>query len=199
MESKHQERVREFMRLAGQDAPDSPVEPTEKVAELRSELLSEETKETITDGYGCEFYDARTGEVIPRDAIKVRAKKEDGEWRGPDLLAIMDGHADVSVVNVGGLIACGIMDEPLLKEVDDNNLKKFKHSCPECTSYSSRDAGDEAPDGPEPPEAWRKCRGCGHVYRSGYKRADGKWVKPADHKGPDISRVLKTMERRNAD
>ena len=43
----------------------------------------------------------------------------------PNLVAIADGCADLSVVTIGTLVACGIPDRDLLWEVDVNNLKKF--------------------------------------------------------------------------
>ena len=41
------------------------------------------------------------------------------------MVKIVDGCADVSVVNIGCLLACGIADVPILEEVDQNNLSKF--------------------------------------------------------------------------
>jgi predicted HAD superfamily Cof-like phosphohydrolase len=45
----------------------------------------------------------------------------------PDLVEIADGCADISVVTIGTLVACGIPDKGLLELVDDNNLNKFKY------------------------------------------------------------------------
>lgn len=43
----------------------------------------------------------------------------------PDLIEIADGCADIMVVTVGTLSACGISDAMLQAEVDSNNLLKF--------------------------------------------------------------------------
>ena len=43
----------------------------------------------------------------------------------PDLVEIADGCADISVVTIGTLIACGIKDKKLIEVVDQNNLDKF--------------------------------------------------------------------------
>ena len=42
-----------------------------------------------------------------------------------DLEGVVDGCADISVVTVGTLIAFGVDDEPVLREVDEANLRKF--------------------------------------------------------------------------
>ena len=46
-------------------------------------------------------------------------------YRDPNLVEIADGCADLSVVTIGTLSACGIADEMLLGVVDANNLAKF--------------------------------------------------------------------------
>jgi predicted HAD superfamily Cof-like phosphohydrolase len=51
------------------------------------------------------------------------------------MIEVADGCADVSVVTIGTLSACGIADKPLLKEVDESNLRKFG------PGYSKREDG----------------------------------------------------------
>ena len=42
-----------------------------------------------------------------------------------NLEGVVDGCADISVVTIGTLIAFGVEDEPVLKAVDEANLRKF--------------------------------------------------------------------------
>lgn len=109
--SPHYERVREFMRLAKQGTPDRIGLPDEATCLLRSRLIYEEAMETI-HALGCSI--SPRGEIVtdPRNSR-------------PDLIGIVDGCADVSVVTIGTLIACGVPDGALLEMVDVNNLAKF--------------------------------------------------------------------------
>ncbi len=108
----HYDRIVEFMKLAKQDVPAGPpFIPAEKVRLLRAVLINEEAKETIR-GLGC-YVVPGTGEV----ALSLTEE--------PDLTEIVDGCADISVVTMGTLIACGVPDVALLEMVDANNLAKF--------------------------------------------------------------------------
>jgi predicted HAD superfamily Cof-like phosphohydrolase len=108
--SPHYERVREFMRMAKQGTPDRIGLPDEATRLLRARLIHEEATETI-HALGCSVNPA--GNVM----FDYRYK--------PDLIGIVDGCADVSVVTIGTLIACGVPDGALLQMVDVNNLAKF--------------------------------------------------------------------------
>lgn len=133
--SEHQQMIDQFMRLAGQTLPTQPTEPSDDVKKLRATLIAEEAKESIEAlGFACDI-------KIDYDHVGFF-----------DLIAVADGCADLSVVTIGTLSACGIADVELLAEVDASNLRKF--------------AGN------------------------GYRREDGKWVKPTDWQPPDIARVL---------
>jgi len=136
----HQARVAEFMRLAGQELPQLPGLPSLGIRKLRAKLILEEALETLKGlGY----------EPVKKPWSQDWDVQEAYE---PDLVEIVDGCADISVVTTGTLLACGVGDEDLLKLVDENNLAKF---------------------GP-----------------GGYRREDGKWMKPAEHKAPDIAGLL---------
>lgn len=139
-QSTHQRRVEEFMKLVGQDLPAKPVIPSLEVRRLRATLILEEALETIK---GLGFSVSQPHDCAP---LKIQ---EDGE---PDLIEIVDGCADISVVTIGTLSSCGVADAAVLAEVDINNIAKF---------------------GP-----------------GGYRREDGKWVKPPGHKPPDIAGIL---------
>lgn len=114
--SPHQQRIEQFMVLADQAIPPSPLMPSEEVRLLRAKLIFEEAMETIA-ALGVTVQLAR----LPVDNADC-AFTADGV---PDLYAIADGCADLSVVAIGTLSACGIADEALLAEVDESNLRKF--------------------------------------------------------------------------
>lgn len=116
----HQKRVREFMELAKQELPPRPTIPNDDVLHLRLMLLWEELLE-LTEEAG---FTAVAGGMFGNggQVVKDVLFEKTGE---PDLVGMADGCADLSVVNVGTLLALGIADDPLLREVDHNNLAKF--------------------------------------------------------------------------
>jgi predicted HAD superfamily Cof-like phosphohydrolase len=180
------------MVKAGQEVPDEPVIPDGKTRVLRAKLILEEAFETVKAlGVKVRFSPDQGGSMWSDHWCEVDdlSRMSFSATDDADLEGIADGCADVIVVTTGTLIACGIKDEELQEEVDENNLRKFKHSCPECNSASSKEANDTGEPG-VPAEAWRRCRGCGHTYRSGFRREDGKWVKPEGFKGPDVKGVI---------
>ena len=140
---KHQKRVEAFMVEAGQEILPVPAVPCFEVRILRAKLHLEECIETI-NALG---FDVLVGaEIVTKDTPII-------ETRAPDLIEIVDGCADVSVISMGTLSACGVNAGPVLKVVDESNLAKF---------------------GP-----------------GGHLRPDGKWMKPAGWKAPDILGVLR--------
>jgi predicted HAD superfamily Cof-like phosphohydrolase len=106
--TQHQLRINEFMRLAGQELPDKPCVPSFEVRKLRARLILEEALETIH---------ALGFQVL--DGMHIAPSGE------PNLIEIIDGCCDVSVVTIGTLSACGIPDGVFLNEVDQSNLRKF--------------------------------------------------------------------------
>lgn len=135
MKSDHQKRVEMFMKLALQDVPAKPIMPSVEVRRLRAALILEESLETI-QGLG----------------FKVEKSGKDGELvlvesGKPDMLEIVDGCGDVSVVTIGTLSAMGVSDKPVLEAIDMNNLAKFGPG-------SFRDAGGKwiKPAGHQPPD-----------------------------------------------
>jgi predicted HAD superfamily Cof-like phosphohydrolase len=123
-QTDHQVRVEKFMELAGQNLPDKPTVPDLETRKLRARLMLEECLETIFDGLALEI---DLCGIICDDAKYTMSlvKFHEKEGKEPDLVAIADGCADISVVTTGTLSACGIADEELLEEVDKNNLAKF--------------------------------------------------------------------------
>jgi len=56
--SIHYNRIKEFMKLAGQDTPKKPIEPSSEIRKLRAKLILEEALETIS-ALGFEVYPDR--------------------------------------------------------------------------------------------------------------------------------------------
>lgn len=117
MKTPHQKRVEQFMKLAKQNVPEKPTLPSDEVCRLRASLILEEALETI-DALGCEVIAERTFQVSKANVAVVNVKQA-------NLEEICDGCADISVVTVGTLSACGVDDKGLLELVDKNNLDKF--------------------------------------------------------------------------
>lgn len=117
MKTEHQERVEKFMQLAKQDVPTVPTIPSDEVLRLRANLILEEAMETI-HALGCEILVEGTFHLDKGNAKIVSVREA-------SLEDIADGCADVSVVTIGTLSACGIADKGLLELVDQNNLEKF--------------------------------------------------------------------------
>lgn len=115
MKTIHQARVAKFMQLAGQELPTSPMIPDANTRLLRARLILEEAFETVR----------ALGFQPMVERYKIDADTVELDPIPPDLIQIADGCADISVVTVGTLLACGIQDEPLLAAVDRSNLEKF--------------------------------------------------------------------------
>jgi len=127
MKTEHQLRVEEFMRLAGQQVPTRPLLASPEVRRLRAGLILEEALETI-EALGFEVLmkptdgEADSGPDALNHGELVVSEKQ---VREPDLVEIVDGCADISVVTTGTLCALGVSDKMILAEVDANNLQKF--------------------------------------------------------------------------
>lgn len=99
--------VDEFMRLAKQEIPEKPIEPSEEVRLLRAKLIYEEALETI-------------------NALGVSIINNEFKITGPfDMVEVVDGCCDLKVVTTGTLTAIGVDDIDVQLEVDKNNLDKF--------------------------------------------------------------------------
>lgn len=149
--SQHQQNVDKFMRLAKQVVPISPTIPPPEIRMLRARLIMEEAIETVA-GLGVDM----TFKSSPEPACFADIEFEDNG--NPDLIEIVDGCADISVVTTGTLSACGVADCSVLETVDENNLMKF------------------GPGGYEDP-------------------VTKKWIKPPNHKKPNIGWLLDQQAR----
>jgi predicted HAD superfamily Cof-like phosphohydrolase len=118
--SEHQKRIDRFMTLAGQNLPLLPTIPSLEIRKLRASLILEEALETIEAlGIAIEL------KVNSKSTYLQHGDVEFAESKPFNMIQVADGCADVSVVNIGTLSACGIPDLPLLKLIDENNLAKF--------------------------------------------------------------------------
>lgn len=139
MRTAHQQRVDEFMRLAGQELPTAPTEPNEAVRLLRARLILEEALEAVA-GLGVRISDGYCGNGIHIGRI-------DFEINGPmNLVEVVDGCCDTIVVATGTLSACGVSDDAVQRAVDESNLAKFGPG-----SYRRDDGKWMKPPGFRPP------------------------------------------------
>lgn len=130
----HERRVRTMMQSFRQATPDSPTMPEAALRAARVALLLEEVVEFADES-------AIVIQVlVGNDAVLLQPRRvpvghvaadTDGCWtlvedesREPCLVGMADALADISVVNTGAFVACGIRMTPLLECVDANNLLK---------------------------------------------------------------------------
>lgn len=149
LRTDHQTRIEEFMEKAGQKLPPNPTVPDLDTRILRAKLILEEAMETV-EALGVGVGIKQSADILHYDNLNFF------EGNDPDLVEIVDGCCDVSVVTMGTLSACGVGAKPFLEEVDSHNLAKF---------------------GP-----------------GGYRRDDGKWMKPKDLAPPQIQKLLDEQE-----
>jgi len=115
----HAQRIHELMTGISQSTPTTPCIPDLKTRRLRAKLIFEEAIETIEAlGFSVHCPDEQI-DTTNSDNASFDAVFE------PNIEGIADGCADISVVTIGTLIACGIDDESILTEVDAANLRKI--------------------------------------------------------------------------
>jgi len=141
MPTAHYGRVKNFMQRVGQDTPDRLTTPDDKIRILRAKLILEEALETAK-AMGIEVRaGSENGALIEEETLHYSAPGE------VDVVEVVDGCADISVVTIGTLIAFGVDDEPVLEEVDESNLRKFEPG-----SYRRDDGKWIKPPGWTPPD-----------------------------------------------
>lgn len=120
--TSHWFRVKEMMVAFGQMVPLTPTEPDEHTRILRARLILEEAFETIEKGLGVDItLDIPASGRIGFDQFGFEPV------RSFNMSETADGCADLSVVTIGTLVACGLPDEGLLQLVDENNLNKVQN------------------------------------------------------------------------
>jgi len=116
--TEHYSRVRQLNKKIDPSlVPSKITMPDAATRELRARLILEEAMETI-DALGVIVLAPECGILKFKELELAAAHK-------PDMVEIADGCADISVVTMGTLVACGIPDVDLLRIVDENNLAKF--------------------------------------------------------------------------
>lgn len=132
--SCHQLRVEKLLLGFGKQLPPTPRLPDRKEILCQLRMLAEEffelcvaagvsieLREPVTAPY--DLGDARVTRVTP--VLYEKLAFVNDPQATPDLPLMMDGAADVSVLNVGLMSLCGVADQPLLETVDGNNLLKI--------------------------------------------------------------------------
>lgn len=175
----HYQRVEEFMVLANQANPSQPELPTLSVRLLRCKLIIEEVRELVNAlGFDCVICDPY--------------ERNDCTSPSFQLVEIADGCADLSVVTIGTLIACGISDKPILEAVDENNLAKFKPRCPVDNDILERRMNDK-----DQHYDWQcpTCIGNYSLEIGGYQNSFGKWVKGKLHRKVELEPIIQKMRK----
>ena len=120
--SSHFQRVQAAMRGYGQSARDAPCYPIPDVWESRLRMLMEELL-VPAESVGVTIFLQSAGEVkmpaldfVPLPNFMLTRN---------GLPAVLDAIADISVVNTGNFVACGVPDTFILEIVDHNNLQKI--------------------------------------------------------------------------
>lgn len=179
--SEHQQRIDEFMKNAKQALPSEPCVPPPEVRNTRASLILEECLETI-EALG---FEAAVTYCQGKRVVSLHSCRE------PNLTEIADGCADISVVTIGTLSACGISDVELLEEVDRSNLSKF--ILPKCAIHGDT-MFQVSPNWPAYKCGWASGSNLGRqecaYHANGPYMKDGKWIKGPDCKPPDIEAVL---------
>lgn len=155
----HERRVHEMMRGYRQATPDEPTMPDENIRATRVALLLEEVLEfaeesaiTVQIHFQREYLT-----LLPKRVPLYDLQCEDGCWslmntpnREPNLVGMIDALADISVVNTGAFVACGVRMTPVLECVDANNLLKI------ATGRLDEESGKfiKAPNHPKPDFAY---------------------------------------------
>lgn len=191
-QTEHYKRVDSLMEQAGQGRPNRPTVPDEATRITRAKFIFEEAiRELLYEGLGVNLRikgdpESLNGPGAKKDDLIVFETHDRETKLEPNLALIADGCADTIVVTTGTLIACGIEDKELLELVDNNNLAKF--GPPICT-----DCGKEMLEIPEPhTPGYYLCVDKAHsdIVKGGYRNESGKWVKPSNHRPPDIQKEL---------
>ena len=116
--SNHQVRIEKFMELAGQKVPKNPTLPDFDTRKLRAKLILEEAIETISALGFCVCIDGKV--LLNKDNVELSIIHN----KECSVAEIAHECADLSVVTIGTISACGVADESVLEEIDRANLSK---------------------------------------------------------------------------
>lgn len=143
--SEHQLRVERMMRGYGQKVRDRPELPSKDERRLRARLILEECLETV-QALGFLVLTKNSQDVLYQESGVADSWELQERKCGPNLIEIADGCADISVVTIGTLSACGIRDQELLEEVDHNNLTKVERGSNDEHGKFTKPEGHVPPD-----------------------------------------------------
>ncbi|MCB0322118.1 MAG: hypothetical protein KDD69_01060 [Bdellovibrionales bacterium] len=183
------EKVRQFLTLAGQQPPAAFTIGTPEQRRLGAQLLLSEVLEYVIHGLGVTPIVQGVAITDPND-LKYEAASE------PDELEMLDGLADVAYTMFWNSSAFGLPLREAYELVCDNNLEKF---------VALTDWAGET--GPLPNEAWHCEREVewpqevvsvevlliADTYFAVGKDASGKVRKPAHYRPVDLSHLLSAM------
>lgn len=129
----HERRVAAMMLGFGQHVPACPVIPSQEIRAARVAFLLEEVLEFAEESAidVCIMHDGEWVTLTQQRGYISDLVAPDGtyalvniEGREPSLVGMIDALADISVVNTGAFIACGVRMTPVLECVDANNMLK---------------------------------------------------------------------------
>jgi predicted HAD superfamily Cof-like phosphohydrolase len=115
---KSQQQVREFHKAF--DYPISPAEPLLRSADLRANLIVEETIETVIALVGA----ARTQTIVQGQLQRVLQKTTQNRKTESNIVDVIDGLCDLKYVIDGTFEDIGIDGEPFFEEVHRANMAK---------------------------------------------------------------------------
>ena len=124
MSAPVQELVSQFLRKLGHDLPAAPTAAllTEDVRRLWARIFLEEALELV-EGMGIEV--TLKGQKISSKKVRDGTLTFWADKPGLDLVELADGAADSDFVLKAVCSLAGIVEEPLAREVAENNLLKF--------------------------------------------------------------------------
>ncbi len=115
--SRLQRQVEAFHALMGQRDPATPTDPSQDTRYLRAHIDSEEFAEEVVALVGTEAARRLFAKAI--DKLESKRGREPG-----DLVEIVDGSGDSSVVAAGTLLACGVTDDAIHAVIMRSNMAK---------------------------------------------------------------------------
>lgn len=119
-QSAHQARVEAFLRGIRRPIPAVPEVPSRELLATMGRTLLEETFEWL-EAAGLVVSSEGPNSSLTFEHLEVYVDPD----KEPDLVQMAKEASDVSVVNAGNMISCGIKDEAVLRAVDENNLLKI--------------------------------------------------------------------------
>lgn len=137
MKTDHQRRIELFMHKAGQVVEQKPIMADAKIRLLRAKLILEEALETV---HALGFIACCGGTWMLKNQVELVP------CAVPDMVEIVDGCCDLSVVTIGTLSAFGVKDEPVLRLVDENNLEKITKGKKRADGKWLKPKGHKPPD-----------------------------------------------------